>query len=245
VAKEQQNTAPDAQPGKPAATAKTKRRRFKKKKERRTVPMPGAHFGFLQQHADHHHRSDGRVICNSSAGSIGSRVRARAPYAAQQASLTAASAARDQFGMKSVEVKMKGPVPAVNPRCAPGCAGLHIVAIRDITPIPHNGCRPPNAAASDAKICSSGLRGLRFFKSSLEKFWKGDRSWQDTEMQSAACAVGRAEAVFEGAALLHGQCAIEKRNFVPDSMGSHGERKLRATACSCARNKKPSAVRPP
>jgi small subunit ribosomal protein S11 len=88
---------------------------------------------------------DGRVICNSSAGSIGFKgSRKGTPYAAQQASLAAATAARDQFGMKSVEVRVKGPGSGRESAVrALAAAGLHIVVIRDVTPIPHNGCRPP------------------------------------------------------------------------------------------------------
>ena len=66
------------------------------------------------------------------------------PYAAQQASLAAAGVARDQYGMKSVEVKVQGPGSGRESAVrALAAAGLHIVVIRDVTPIPHNGCRPP------------------------------------------------------------------------------------------------------
>ena len=145
MAKEQQNAGPDAAaPGKPAASKKKKE--FKKKKERRTVP-----HGLVHVSASFNNTQititdpDGRVICNSSAGAIGFKgSRKGTPYAAQQASLAAASAARDQFGMKSVEVKVKGPGSGRESAVrALAAAGLHIVAIRDITPIPHNGCRPP------------------------------------------------------------------------------------------------------
>ena len=53
---------------------------------------------------------DGRAVCWSSAGSIGFKgSRKGTPYAAQQASMTAAGVARDQYGMKSIEVRVKGP----------------------------------------------------------------------------------------------------------------------------------------
>src|ERR1700676_482225 len=128
VAREQQNTAPDAQRAKPAATGNKKKKEFKKKKERRTVPHGLAHISASFNNTQITITDpDGRVICNSSAGSIGFKgSRKGTPYAAPQASLTAASAARDQFGMKSVEVKMKGPgwggEPAVR---APAPAGPH------------------------------------------------------------------------------------------------------------------------
>jgi small subunit ribosomal protein S11 len=147
VAKEQQGAAPDTgAPAKPAAASKAKKKEFKKKKERRTVP-----HGLVHVSASFNNTQititdpDGRVICNSSAGSIGFKgSRKGTPYAAQQASLAAASAARDQFGMKSVEVRVKGPGSGRESAVrALAAAGLHIVVIRDVTPIPHNGCRPP------------------------------------------------------------------------------------------------------
>ena len=147
MAKEQ-NAAPDAAvPAKPAAGAgKPKKKEFKKKKERRTVPhgvvCVSASFNNTQITITD---PDGRVLCNSSAGSIGFKgSRKGTPYAAQQASLSAASAARDTYGMKSVEVRVKGPGSGRESAVrALAAAGLHIVAIRDVTPIPHNGCRPP------------------------------------------------------------------------------------------------------
>jgi len=147
VAKEQ-NAAPDAAvPAKPAAGAgKPKKKEFKKKRERRTVPhgvvCVSASFNNTQITITD---PDGRVLCNSSAGAIGFKgSRKGTPYAAQQASLTAASAARDTYGMKSVEVRVKGPGSGRESAVrALAAAGLHIVAIRDVTPIPHNGCRPP------------------------------------------------------------------------------------------------------
>jgi len=145
VAKEQ-NAAPDAAvPAKPAAAGK-KKKEFKKKKERRTVPHGvvciSASFNNTQITITD---PDGRVLCNSSSGAIGFKgSRKGTPYAAQQASLTAATAARDTFGMKSVEVRMKGPGSGRESAVrALAAAGLHIVVIRDVTPIPHNGCRPP------------------------------------------------------------------------------------------------------
>jgi small subunit ribosomal protein S11 len=147
VAKEQ-NTASDAAvPAKPAAGAgKPKKKEFKKKKERRTVPhgvvCVSASFNNTQITITD---PDGRVLCNSSSGAIGFKgSRKGTPYAAQQASLTAASAARDTYGMKSVEVRVKGPGSGRESAVrALAAAGLHIVVIRDVTPIPHNGCRPP------------------------------------------------------------------------------------------------------
>ena len=154
MAKEQQqNQQPDVQPGgKPAAGAKggaavsKRKKEFKKKRERRIVP-----HGLVHVSASFNNTQititdpDGRVMCWSSAGAIGFKgSRKGTPYAAQQASLAAAGTARDQYGMKSVEVRVKGPGSGRESAVrALAAAGLHIVVIRDVTPIPHNGCRPP------------------------------------------------------------------------------------------------------
>jgi len=139
------NAAPDAQPGKAGAVTKRKKE-FKKKRERRIVP-----HGLVHVSASFNNTQititdpDGRAVCWSSAGAIGFKgSRKGTPYAAQQASLSAAGTARDQYGMKSVEVRLKGPGSGRESAVrALAAAGLHIVAIRDITPMPHNGCRPP------------------------------------------------------------------------------------------------------
>ena len=65
------------------------------------------------------------------------------PFAAQLASETAAKAAVDQ-GMQTVEVYVKGPGSGRESAIrALDTAGLEVVLIKDVTPIPHNGCRPP------------------------------------------------------------------------------------------------------
>jgi len=58
-------------------------------------------------------------------------------------SLTAASAARDQFGHEELGSENEGSGSGRDRGARFGCRRVHIVAIRDITPIPHNGCRPP------------------------------------------------------------------------------------------------------
>ncbi len=88
--------------------------------------------------------TEGNVVCWSSAGSLGFKgSRKGTPFAAQQASLTAANKARD-MGMRTIEVSVKGPGSGRDSAIR-GLqnAGLEIRAIRDVTPIPHNGCRPP------------------------------------------------------------------------------------------------------
>jgi small subunit ribosomal protein S11 len=149
VAKEQKAAQDATQaPAKPAAGgAPAKRKKeFKKKREKRIVPHGVAHIAASFNNTQITITdSDGRTLCWSSAGAIGFKgSRKGTPYAAQQAAATAAGVARDQYGMKSVEVRVKGPGAGRESAVrALASAGLHINAIKDVTPVPHNGCRPP------------------------------------------------------------------------------------------------------
>ena len=86
----------------------------------------------------------GNVISWASAGGLGFRgSRKNTPFAAGQAAETAANAAKEH-GLKSVEVFVKGPGSGREAAIrALQTAGLEINMIKDVTPIPHNGCRPP------------------------------------------------------------------------------------------------------
>ena len=86
----------------------------------------------------------GNAICWSSSGAAGFKGSKKStPFAAQIASEQAAKKALE-FGMKEVEVFIKGPGSGRESAIrALQAAGLQISAIHDITPIPHNGCRPP------------------------------------------------------------------------------------------------------
>ncbi len=86
----------------------------------------------------------GNAIAWSSAGALGYKgSRKSTPFAAQQAGEAAGKAAVDN-GMKSVAVNVKGPGPGREAAVrALQVAGLEITLINDVTPIPHNGCRPP------------------------------------------------------------------------------------------------------
>ncbi|HCL68585.1 MAG TPA: 30S ribosomal protein S11 [Gammaproteobacteria bacterium] len=86
----------------------------------------------------------GNALSWATAGGSGFRgSRKSTPFAAQVASERAASAAQE-FGLKSVDVKVKGPGPGRESAVrALNAVGLKVTNITDVTPIPHNGCRPP------------------------------------------------------------------------------------------------------
>ncbi|MDR3365009.1 MAG: 30S ribosomal protein S11 [Clostridiales Family XIII bacterium] len=117
----------------------------KKKKERKNIERGQAHIqasfnNTLVTLTD----QSGNAIAWSSAGSLGFKgSRKSTPYAAQMASEAAAKAAIEH-GLKHVEVYVKGPGSGREAAIrALQTAGLEITMIKDITPIPHNGCRPP------------------------------------------------------------------------------------------------------
>lgn len=143
MAKEpKQDAAATPAPAKPSK----RKKEFKKKRERRMVPHGVVHIQATFNNTQVTITDpNGRAVCWSSAGSVGFKgSRKGTPYAAQQASMAAASVARDQHGMKSVEVRVKGPGSGRESAVrALASAGLHINTIKDVTPIPHNGCRPP------------------------------------------------------------------------------------------------------
>jgi small subunit ribosomal protein S11 len=144
VAKEPQEQGGAA--GAAAAKPAKRKNEFKKKREKRIVPhgvvcITASFNNTMIMITD----PDGRALSWSSSGSVGFKgSRKGTPYAAQQASAAAAAAARDQYGVKSVEVRVKGPGSGRESAVrALSSVGLHIVSIKDVTPIPHNGCRPP------------------------------------------------------------------------------------------------------
>jgi small subunit ribosomal protein S11 len=127
------------------APAKATKKKVCKKKEKKVIPAGVVHIqatfnNTIVSIAD----PTGNVVAWSSAGSLGFRgSRKGTPFAAQQASLTAANKVRD-FGMRSVEVRISGPGAGRESAIrALATAGLEVRNIRDVTPTPHNGCRPP------------------------------------------------------------------------------------------------------
>ena len=116
-----------------------------KKREKKVVPVGRAYIqatfnNTIVTISD----TEGNTVCWSSAGSLGFRgSRKGTPFAAQQAGVTAGNKARD-VGMRTIEVSVKGPGSGRDSAIR-GLqnTGLEIRAIKDVTPMPHNGCRPP------------------------------------------------------------------------------------------------------
>jgi len=122
----------------------TKKKAFKKR-EKRNVPVGLVHVqatfnNTIVTFTD----TIGNVVAWSSSGSLGFRgSRKGTPFGAQQASLTAANKAREA-GVRTVDVKVAGPGAGRESAVrALSTAGIEVKSIRDVTPIPHNGCRPP------------------------------------------------------------------------------------------------------
>jgi len=87
---------------------------------------------------------DGNTVCSSSAGCVGFKgSRKSTPFAAQRAAQRCANAAM-RHGVREVEIRVKGPGSGRESAIsALQQAGLRIASIEDVTPLPHNGCRPP------------------------------------------------------------------------------------------------------
>jgi small subunit ribosomal protein S11 len=123
---------------------KGKRKTFKKK-EKRTLVSGIAH---IQATFNNTHitisDAEGNVVAWASAGGQGFKgSRKGTPFAAQQAASQVAQAVR-ALGCKSLDVRVKGPGSGRESAIrALQAAGLTVKSIRDVTPIPHNGCRPP------------------------------------------------------------------------------------------------------
>ena len=136
MAKEQQKTA---------TTGKAARNKKFKKRERKSVP-----FGLVHIQATFNNTivtitdQQGNTLSWKSSGSLGFRgSRKGTPFAAQQAAMNAANMARDH-GVRSVDVRVSGPGSGRESAVrALASSGIEVRSIRDVTPIPHNGCRPP------------------------------------------------------------------------------------------------------
>src|SRR5579884_3251123 len=127
------------------APAKSTKKKTFKKKEKKIVPN-----GIVHVQASFNNTIitftdlNGNVLSWSSSGSLGFRgSRKGTPFAAQQASLTAANKVKE-YGLRSAEVRVSGPGAGRESAVrALATAGIEVRHIKDRTPIPHNGCRPP------------------------------------------------------------------------------------------------------
>ena len=122
-----------------------KKRKTTRRRVKRNVPLGMAHI-----HTTFNNTivtitdQAGNAIAWSSAGALGFKGSKKStPFAAQMSAEAAAKAALDQ-GIIKVDVSVKGPGPGREAAIRSlQAAGLEITSIRDVTPIPHNGCRPP------------------------------------------------------------------------------------------------------
>jgi small subunit ribosomal protein S11 len=145
MAKSQTDATSPEGGGKPAGKAGRKKKTFKKRGDKRVV-----HHGFAHIQASFNNTiititdAEGAVVAWSSAGGIGFKgSRKGTPFAATQAAINAGNAAK-AFGMRSIEVLVKGPGAGRESAVrALQTIGIDVKSIRDVTPIPHNGCRPP------------------------------------------------------------------------------------------------------
>lgn len=127
------------------AKAATKKTAVRKKRERKNIDRGAAHIqstfnNTIVTITD----VQGNAVSWASSGGLGFRgSRKSTPYAAQMAAEVAAKAAMEH-GMKSVDVFVKGPGQGREAAIrALQATGLDVSMIKDVTPVPHNGCRPP------------------------------------------------------------------------------------------------------
>jgi len=127
-------------PKKQVKRAATRKRRDRKNVDRGQVHIQSTFNNTIVTITD----ATGNALSWASAGGLGFRgSRKSTPYAAQMASETAANAAKE-FGLKMVEVFVKGPGSGREAAIrALQVVGLEVTLIKDVTPVPHNGCRPP------------------------------------------------------------------------------------------------------
>lgn len=118
----------------------TRRRRDRKRVERGQAHIQSSFNNTIVTITD----EVGNALSWASAGEMGFRgSRKSTPFAAQQAADRAAALAKD-YGLKSVDVFVKGPGSGREAAIrALSSAGLEVTMIKDVTPVPHNGCRPP------------------------------------------------------------------------------------------------------
>jgi small subunit ribosomal protein S11 len=128
--------------------ARPQRRRDRRtiRRERKNVPHGQVHI-----HASFNNTIvtitdlQGNTLCWASSGTAGFKgSRKSTPFAAQLAAQSVAGSARSEFNVREVDIFVKGPGPGRESSIRSlQAAGLTVLSITDITPLPHNGCRPP------------------------------------------------------------------------------------------------------
>jgi small subunit ribosomal protein S11 len=120
--------------------AKTKRKKARRNVSRGIAHIKATFNNTIVTITD----TNGDTLCFASAGTVGFKgSRKSTPFAAQRAAETCADKAT-KFGVKEIEVRVKGPGSGRESAItALQGAGLTVKAIEDVTPLPHNGCRPP------------------------------------------------------------------------------------------------------
>ena len=127
----------------PTAAKKPSSKKGKKEKRHVVHGVAHIHASFNNTHVTITDM-EGNVVTWSSAGTLGFKgSRKGTPFAAQQAASAAATVAKDS-GLRSLDIRVKGPGSGRESAIrALQAAGVEIKSIKDVTPIPHNGCRPP------------------------------------------------------------------------------------------------------
>lgn len=123
-----------------------KRQIKRKKKEKKIVPFVIAHI-----HSSFNNTiitltdTKGNTVCSITSGAVGFKgTRKGTPFAAQIAAENLAKKAKAEFGVTEVDVRVQGPGSGRETAIrALQAHGLEVKSIKDVTPIPHNGCRPP------------------------------------------------------------------------------------------------------
>ena len=122
------------------AVAKSKKRKARRNVSRGVAHIKSTFNNTIVTITD----TNGDTLCFASAGTVGFKgSRKSTPFAAQRAAEVAAERAA-KFGVREIEVRVKGPGSGRESAItALQAAGLNVKAIEDVTPLPHNGCRPP------------------------------------------------------------------------------------------------------
>src|ERR1700758_4953033 len=174
-----------------AATGKASKNKKFKKSERKNVP-----YGLVHIQASFNNTivtitdNMGNTLSWKSSGSLGFRgSRKGTPFAAQQAASNAAGMARDH-GLRAGDVRVAGPGSGRESAIrALAAAGIEVRSIRDVTPIPHNGCRPPKRRRVEFRVSSFEFRDWKLETRNLKlTFGSGRRGRQpckpiDTEKE--------------------------------------------------------------